>query len=909
MAVKEGLWHSLTGEEVLAGLQSRSEGLTSDEAARRLLRYGPNVFREEKRVTPFQLFIAQFKNFLILLLIAATLLSAALGEFLDALVIFALVLATALLGFLQDYRSEKALEALKRMTSPTATVLRDGEEREIPAAEVVPGDILLLASGDKVPADGRLLQAFHLSTDEASLTGESTPVVKDAGMVLPFDTLLGDRRNMVFAGSIVASGRGRAVVTSTGMETEFGRIARMLQVVEEAPSPLAVKMDYIGRRLGAACLIIAAAVILLGILRGHPPLPMVIWGVSLAIAAVPEALAAVVTGALAIGVERMARRQALVRRLPAVETLGCTTVICSDKTGTLTKNEMTVRRLSVGNRFVEVTGVGFEPVGSFLWDGKPRDPLSDPTLARLLQAAALCGDAHLRWGDEGWQIKGDPTEGALVVAAAKAKLNLEELKYLFPRIGEIPFEPERKRMTTIHRDPDGRLIAYVKGAPEQILVLSTHWEREGEREVVSAPVHQALLEMSDQMAQGALRVLGVAYRELPEAGWKEVPESVEADLTFLGLVGMMDPPREEVKAAIRTCQEAGIRPVMVTGDHKLTAAAIAQELGLLKEGQQLLEGRDLDRMTEEELAARAEGVSVYARVSPEHKLKIVGALKRLGHVVAMTGDGVNDAPALKRADIGIAMGITGTDVAKEASDMVLLDDNFATIAAAVEEGRAIYENIRKYLVFLLSANVGEILVLGSAGLIGLPLPLLALQILWVNLITDGPPALALGVEPAEPDLMRRSPRNPREPVFTKGIQLSILGMATLMFFGLMPLFYGYWRMEGLTKARTMTLVGLILFELFFAFSCRSFNFTILGLGPWTNRWLVLAVGGSLILLLAVLYVPLLASAFHTVPIQAADWAVALTVSGIGFLLVEVGKGAAKRKISVRGHKEERDAYP
>ncbi len=893
------LWHTLSTTDVVQRLESNPEGLSQDEAARRLARFGPNVLREEKGVSPWEILLGQFKNFLILLLLAATVISLLLGETLDAIVIFAIVIASALLGFYQEHRAERALQALRAMTSPTASVLRSGEELLIPSADVVPGDIFLLSAGDRIPADARLLLAANVRVDEASLTGESTAVEKDAGAVLPSDAAVGDQRNMVFAGTVQTYGRARAIVTSTAMETQFGRIAGMLQDVVEEPSPLAQKMDFIGKRLGIACLIISAVIMGLGVLRGHPVLAMFIWGVSLAIAAVPEALAAVVTGSLAIGVERAARRKAIVRRLPAIETLGCTTVICSDKTGTLTKNEMTVRQLFVRGRILEVTGVGFEPSGSFLSDSQPLDPRADAVLERLLTAGALCNDALLQQTNSSWHVKGDATEGALVVIAAKATLDGGDLRRFWPRVAEVPFESERKRMSTVHRGDDGSFLVYVKGAPELLLDRCTHWEGADGRETLTPEIRGQIQERNDAMARAALRILGVAYRTIEGPLPPSTADALESDLTLLGLVGMIDPPRQEAKLAIRSCREAGIRSVMITGDHKLTAAAVARELGLLRPGdkdqRRVLEGRDLDRMTDQELTQIVEEVSVYARVSPEHKMKIIGAWKSRGHVVAMTGDGVNDAPALKRADIGVAMGITGTDVTKEASDMVLMDDNFATIVAAVEEGRIIYDNIKKYLVYLLSANLGEIFVLGFAGLVGLPLPLLALHILWVNLTTDGPPALALGVEPPEPDLMRRPPRDPRESVFSTAMYVAMLGMGLIMFVGLMPVFYVYWQDEGLVKAQTMVLVSMILFELFRAFSCRSMRFTILHLGFLTNPWLILATALSSLLLLAVIYIPAWAKAFHTVPISLGDWGVALAIGAGGFVLVEVGKWLASSK--------------
>ncbi len=902
------LWHHLTVDETLRELGVNLEGLSPTEAAERLTRYGPNALQETKGISPWQILLAQFKNFLIVLLLAATGISLLLGHTLDAIIIFSIVILSALLGFYQEFRAERAMEALKAMASPTASVVRGGEQMEIASAEVVPGDIILLASGDRVPADARLLEAINLRADEASLTGESTAVEKDADAQLSPEAGVGDRLTMAFSGTVVTYGRGRGVVTATGMQTEFGRIAKMLQEVEEEPSPLAVKMDYIGKRLGIACLVVSAVVVGLGILRGNAIIEMFIWGVSLAIAAVPEALAAVVTGALAIGVQRAARRNAIIRRLPAVETLGCTTVICSDKTGTLTRNEMTVRKVFVSGRLLDVTGVGYDPAGEFRTDGGRAEISADRALERLLQAGALCNDTHFLVENGSRRVKGDPTEAALVVLAEKADIKIDQLRVDWPRVAEIPFESERKRMTTVHAAPGGSLIAFVKGAPDVLIDRCVAWEREGTSEPLTAQVRSQILEANDGMAIQALRVLGMAYRRLDAVPAVRTPETLETELTFLGLVGMIDPPRDEARAAIRSCREAGIRSVMVTGDHKLTAAAVARELGLLGDeakgdGHRVLDGRDLDRMSESDLASVVDEVAVYARVSPEHKLKIVDAWKSRQQVVAMTGDGVNDAPALKRADIGVAMGITGTDVTKEACDMVLTDDNFATIAAAVEEGRIIYDNIKKYLAFLLSCNVAEIVVLGMAGFIGWPLPLVALQILWVNLTTDGLPALALGVEPAEPDLMRRAPRKSGEGVFNRSVLTVLLSLSLIMSIGLVPIFYFYWQAEGVPKAQTMTFVTMILFELLFAHSCRSLRFTVLHLGLFSNGWLWLATLSSALGTLAVVYIPAWAKAFYVVPLTGADWAVALSVSGAGFLAVETGKWVAGHRTGSPGQGE------
>jgi len=596
-------WYAMPVEAVLKQLETSANGLSRSEAAQRLEKYGPNTLKEEKRISPWEILFGQFKNFLIILLIAATVISLFLGETLDAIVIFAIVIASALLGFYQEFRAEKAMEALKAMSSPTASVIRDGDEIEIASADVVPGDIMVLTAGDRMPADGRLIEAINTRIDEASLTGESTAVSKEALRVHPEDTPIGDRKNMVFAATIMTYGRARAVVTGTGMETEFGRIAKMLQEVEEEPSPLAVKMDYIGKRLGIACLVVSALVMGLGIFRGNPILEMFIWAVSLAIAAVPEALAAVVTGALAIGVQRAAKRKAIVRRLPAVETLGCTTVICSDKTGTLTKNEMTIRQLYAGGQMIEVSGVGFEPSGVFSANSKPLDPAGDPTLKRMLMSGMLCNDANLVQDNGTWRIKGDPTEGAFVVAAAKAKLDITESRKCWPRIGEIPFESERKRMSTVHQPPEGgEPFACIKGAPELVLERCTHWERNGKVEPLTDEIRRQILDANDRMAKSALRVLGLACRSVQNPSPEYTPDTLETELTFLGLAGMIDPPREEVKKAIRDCHASGIRTVMVTGDHKLTAAAIARELGILggdgTRDLKALEGRELDKMSD-----------------------------------------------------------------------------------------------------------------------------------------------------------------------------------------------------------------------------------------------------------------------------------------------------------------------
>jgi P-type Ca2+ transporter type 2C len=746
-------WHNLGPGEVIQSLDSGFDGLTRPEAERRLGQYGPNELVEKEKTRPWVLFLEQFKDFLIIILLAAAAISGVLaltgqGDIWDPILIVIIVFFAAGLGFAQEYRSGKAMEALKQMTAPTATVIRDGQEYEVSAADLVPGDIILLETGDRIPADARLIEAVNLRTDEAPLTGESTSVEKMTGAIAG-DVPVADRRNMAYTGTSVVYGRGRAVVTSTGMATEFGEIAGMLQEVKPPPTPLQVSLNRIGKVLGIACLVICAAVAGVGMAVGvfDHILDAFIWGVSLAVAAVPEALPAVTTICLALGVQRMVKRHALLRRLPAVETLGCTNFICSDKTGTLTQNEMTVRRINVNGRTIEVSGVGYEPEGGFHMDGASVNPQDDSHLLRLLTAAVLCNDSRLTNVDGVWQIKGDPTEAALLVVAAKAGIRPGESTA--PRVAEVPFSSERKRMTTIHDTPQG-VVAYSKGAPEVVLDSCTRVYSEGTERELREQDRETILQANQEMAAGALRVLGLAYKSLPdkELGG-EALEGTEQGMVWLGLLGMIDPPREEVKQAVALCREAGITSVMITGDHKLTAEAIARELDILGEGGIALSGSELDKLKAEELDGLVEEIKVYARVSPAHKMRIVEALQGRGHVVAMTGDGANDAPALKKADIGVAMGITGTDVTKEAGAMILTDDNFASIVAAVEEGRNIFANIRKYLIYLLSCNIGEVLLMLAAFVIGVAtgwyrvVPLVALQILVVNLVTDGLPALAL----------------------------------------------------------------------------------------------------------------------------------------------------------------------
>ncbi len=874
-------WHTLPADEAINVLGASPDGgLSTHQARSRLDEHGRNVLTTAKRASPLRLFLSQFKNVLIVILLLGAALSLGLGHGIEAASIFVIVIFSAGLGFTQEYRAERAIELLQKLSAPTATVLRDGEEVEIPAEELVPGDVILLEAGDKIPADARLLTAVQLDVDESPLTGESVPVSK-ATDPLPDEKLpVGDRTNMVFAGTTVTQGRGSAVIALTGMKTEFGTIAGLLETVRSGPTPLQKNLDRLGHVLALAAGGIIAVIVGAGLLRGEPIVEMIIFGIALAVAVVPEALPAVVTISLAIGVQRMVKRHALVRRLPTVETLGSTTVICTDKTGTLTKNEMTVRRIVTTDGALDVSGAGYAPHGQFQRDGKATGPT--PTALELLKAATLSSDAHLVEKDGQWTIKGDPTEGSLVVAAAKAGMTKHDLDAVEPRIGEIPFTSESKRMTTIHKKENGT-IAYAKGAPEVLLKACTLTEEQRER----------FAQEARGMAAMALRVLAVAKKE------NATQETAEDGLTFLGLIGMIDPPRSEAKEAIARCHSAGIRVAMITGDHPVTAEAIGKELGLLRKGS-VVTGVELDAMNDEQLRHDIHAIDIFARVSPSHKLRVVTMLQDLGEVVAMTGDGVNDAPALKKADIGIAMGITGTDVSKEAAAMTLTDDNFASIVAAVEEGRSIFDNIRKYLMYLLSANMAEIVVMAVASAAGMPPPLTAVQILYINLVTDGLPAMALAVDPTEDDLMKRPPRNPRRSVFSRTVvtlmacSAGYAALATLLVF--------QWALmsgRSMAAATSMTFMTLMLIEFAKAYVFRhplrsTFR------APHRNKWLNISIIAQLPPIYLILTVPILQHAFSSEPIDRIEWIVVL-VATIGLLpVMELAKFILRR---TKGAKE------
>lgn len=902
-------WHQMSENELQQALASDLKGgLSQEEASSRLDRYGTNELEEKRKESPLKLLLSQFKDFMVIVLLGATIISGLLGELLDALTIIAIIILNGLLGFYQEYRAERSLRALKALSAPTAKVLRGGETLHVPARELVPGDVVLLEGGDRIPADIRFLSCNQFSVDESPLTGESVPVMKDATAIAAVDPPLGDRRNCGYLGTMVTRGTARGVVTMTGMQTEMGKIADLIQQTEAAPTPLQHRLEQLGKILIIVSLALTVVVVLAGILHGQPLYDMFLAGVSLAVAAIPEGLPAIVTIALALGVQRMIRRRAIVRKLPSVETLGCASVICSDKTGTLTQNKMTVTRLWLGGRSVEVAGEGYQPVGDMTESGKNVDLKGDQTLRRLMQIAALCNNAELvqtQIEDEakkrkpaktehdeaneqtGWHVKGDPTEGALIVMAAKAGLHKASLDEQYVRVKEFPFDSERKRMSVVVSHQGGRIVC-VKGAPDVLLDRCAYvlW---GDQIVpFTGTLRQKVLQANEAMAKDSLRVLGFAYRDAKSHDHCEHVEQAEHGLIFAGLSGMMDPPRKEVKEAISKCRHAGIKTVMITGDHAMTAEAIARTLGIIGREGRVVTGAELAYMDDEGLDKISDEVHVYARVSPEHKLRIVQSLQRRGHVVAMTGDGVNDAPAVKAADIGIAMGITGTDVTKEASALVLADDNFSSIVAAVEEGRGIYENIRKFIRYLLASNVGEIMTMFLAMMMGLPLPLVPIQILWVNLVTDGLPAMALGVDQAESDLMKHKPRSARENIFARRLGWKIIsrglliGICTLGAF-IIALNEG----AGLVHAQTVAFATLVMAQLIHVFDCRSSR-SIFHRKLLENKYLVFAVLSSLLLMLAVLYYEPLQPIFKTEPLHLRDWMLVIVAAGIPTFAMGIG---------------------
>ncbi len=875
-----------------------STGLSADEAQQRLAKAGPNQLREEKGESAWQLFFSQFRSFIIWVLIVAAFISGFLKEWIDTGAIVGIVVLNAVLGFIQEYRAEKSLAALRKLASPTSKVFRGGQQAVIASADLVPGDLVDLEAGDHIPADGRIVtETPNFAVQEASLTGESTPVLKHESRLEADEVPLAERTNMVFMGTSVVAGKARMLVVGTGMQTELGRIAGLIQQIKPEQTPLQKKLDDFGRVIVKICFLLVLLVFALEMLRGGRMVEVFLTAVSLAVAAIPEGLPAVVTIALALGVHRMVRRNALIRKLPSVETLGCATVICSDKTGTLTKNEMTVQAVYAGGRLYRVTGVGYEPRGQFELDGKAVWPREHPALRTALLCGTLCNGAQLAESGGEYRVIGDPTEGAILTAAAKMGLAKQELEKEYAFFEELPFDSERKMMSVLRTIAGGKRLVFTKGAPD-VLLGRCAWVEEGmTRKPLGDDQRAEILRVNEELGSQAMRVLATAYREMDSRpGALEAPK-VERDLVFTGLVAMIDPARPEVKDAILKCKSAGIRAVMITGDHKNTAVAIARDLGLYEEGSRALSGGELDRIPEDSFAAEVEHIPVYARVSPDHKLRIVRAWRGRGHVAAMTGDGVNDAPAVKEADIGIAMGITGTDVTKEVSDMIVTDDNFASIVAAVEEGRGIYDNILKFVRYLLSCNAGEILVMVIASLVGMPVPLLPIHILWVNLVTDGLPALALGVDPVDRRIMERPPRLAAEPIIDRksGALLLIQGL----FIALCTLFafsWVYWvQEEGLGRARTAAFMVLSCSQLFHAFNCRSRTESLFTLGVFSNMNLVYATLASLLLQMAVVSFPFLWGVFKTQLFKPTDWVLVILLSSFPLWAMEVVKWIGRRR--------------
>jgi Ca2+-transporting ATPase len=934
--------HSKPIDGLLAALGSDARrGLSQSEALRRGEAYGRNELREKPRPGFVALLWRQFNNYLVIILIVAALVSAALGEYVDAIAILVIVVLNAVVGVIQEAKAEEALAALQKLSAPNAQVMRDGRQTLVPSRELVAGDVVLLEAGNYVPADLRLLESVNLKVDEASLTGESQAVEKDARVVLDRAIPLGDRRNVAFMGTLITYGRGCGLVTAIGMQTQIGLIAEMIQSADAEDTPLQKKLAHLGRVLGSACLGICALVFVYGLVRDTQPgmiadVGVVDWllaerkdivvlfmtAVSLAIAAVPEGLPAIVTICLALGMRRMIRHHALIRKLPAVETLGCATVVCTDKTGTLTQNEMTVVRAWTGGKSLQLSGEGYCPQGRFTRGGTPFAVRDDADARLLLQGALLCNDARLeqcandradehagQGGRPVWQITGDPTEGALVVAAAKAGYTRDEANAACPRVQEIPFDSERKRMSTLHR-LDGEaaraclaafaatpFFVFVKGAPDVIVELCRAQVEDGRLVPLDEPRRAAVLEQNRDMARRALRVLAVACRPLDALPDQPSAAEIESGLVFVGLLGMIDPPRPEIVDALRRAREAGLRSVMVTGDYRETAEAIALDIGLLTPDAQVLSGAEIEQLSAPELAERSDRLAVCCRVSPQHKTRIVDAFKSCGHVVAMTGDGVNDAPALKRAHIGIAMGITGSDVAKQSADMILTDDNFASIIAAIEQGRIIYANIRKFVYFLLACNIGELLIVFGAMLAALPIPLMPVQLLWLNLVTDGAPALALGLETGDADIMRQPPRAPGEAVINRAMAIGIAVVGVVDALAVLGVFVlALARYPGqLAHAQTIAFVTLCTSELLRAFTARSEYHSVLSIGVFSNRAMVWAVGVSLLLMLLVVYTPWLRPFFDTLALTPADWLMLLPFCFASPLAMELLKYVRRRR--------------
>lgn len=888
------LFHRMKVKEIEKALQTDVNlGMSKKAIEARRKQYGFNELSEGEKQSDILLFFSQFKDFMVLVLLGATLMSGILGEYIDAIAIMAIVLLNGILGFVQERRAEKSLQALKNMSAPQVNVLRDGQWMKINSRDVVPGDIIKFSSGDRVGADVRIIKANNLEIEESALTGESIPTVKHVDLIFEENPNLGDMNNMAFKGTLVTKGNGIGIVTATGMSTAMGKIAHMIQSAGSIMTPLQRRLEQLGKILITVALFLTVVVVGVGIIAGHDVYTMFLAGISLAVAAIPEGLPAIVTVALSLGVQRMIRKNAIVRKLPAVETLGCASVICSDKTGTMTHNKMTVTHLwSEGKLWTIEEEDG---INQFVRNGTQINPNDNQTIQQLLTFGVLCNQTELLIEGNKIAIDGDPTEGALLMAAYKAGITRGGLEdFMIEK--EFPFDSTRKMMSVIVKDSTGQRFVITKGAPD---VLINHCESilwEGKKAIFNGEKATIVQKEINNLANKALRTIAIAFKPIHSATLPTKESEVEKDLTFIGLQGMIDPPRPEVKDAIAECKRAGIKTIMITGDHAITARAIAEQLGMLENNHAVMEGKRLNELTVEELEEEVEHISVFARVTPEHKLKIVQALQNKGHIVAMTGDGINDAPAIKAADIGIAMGITGTDVAKEASSLILLDDNFATIKSAIHEGRNIYENIRKFIRYLLASNVGEILVMLFAMLLFLPLPLVPIQILWVNLVTDGLPAMALGLDQSEENVMRRKPRNPREGVFARGLGWKIIsrgfliGVATLIAFVVV-----YNRdPENLKYAQTIAFSTLVLAQLIHVFDCRS-EVSVFSRNPFENKFLVWSVLSSAALLFAVIYIPALQPIFHTVPVALNDWLLVSAMSALPTFLL-AGSFILRKKV-------------
>jgi len=883
-------WHTKSIDSIYSEMNSSKTGLTESESANRLDKYGKNKLVKKQKFTALKIFTNQFKSFLVALLTLAVFVSYYLGEIVDAYVIGVIIILNALLGFIQEYKAERAIESLKKLSKTNARVLRDGKEELIDSENLVPGDIILLEEGDKVPADSRLIELINLEVDESTLTGESTSVSKELVILKKEKLVVSELRNMIFMNTLISRGRATAIVVETGMQSEIGKIAKTITEQKTPETPLQKKLEVVAKNLGIAAIIISIAVFGIGLLKGETIVEMFTTAVSLAVAAVPEGLPAVVTITLALGLSKMAKVKAIVRRLPAVETLGSATVICSDKTGTLTKNEMTVTEIYTDHKSIKVSGSGYDPEGTFMLDNKKIDIAKSKNLELLLRSGALCTTAKLDHRKE-WSIIGDPTEGALLVSSQKAGRSKDDLLKDFKFKNEIPFDSNRKMMSVIYEN-NGKQIAYIKGAPEILLENCSHIYLNGSIKKITKSDRTKINSQIEGMGKNALRVLAMGYRYV-SPNKKISSQNVERNIVFVGLQGMIDPPRSEVKSALETCANAGITTIMITGDHAETARAIAIELEIIDDTASVVIGDELEDMSHEALIKKLESVRVFARVSPQHKLKIINALKARGEVVAMTGDGVNDAPALKAADIGVAMGIKGTDVAKDSSDMILMDDNFASIVKAIEEGRGVFDNIRNFIRYLISSNVGEVLTIFIAMLIGLPLPLIAVQILWMNLLTDGLPALALGVDPPEPDIMSRKPRRLKEGAISKNTWKFSIIVGLIMMMGTILLFF--WNLDsGIEHARSIAFSTIVMFQIFNIFNSRTDKSVLKNIKTiFNNKALLLAITVSIFLQVAVVTLPFFQKYFETVALTGYEWFLVVAMGSTVLITIEILKNNFK----------------